>query len=221
MRYFPLILLVALVGAPAALAALDGQVAYIEGSVSLSAGGGASVDAAIGDAFGDGAVFTTGAASLAILDLGNGTTVKLKEKTTLAVDSIGDAAAVSLRAGGVFTSIARKLVGSFTLRTSTAVAGVRGTEFFVSYGRTTGNEPDVWLCVNRGSVEVSLPATGQSVLVNEGLGIDISGGATITPPRRYPWTRSLNWNTDPRAGSVVDTTSLDRAYTDLLNHDYN
>jgi hypothetical protein len=81
-------------------------------------------------------------------------------------------------------------------------------------------EPDVWLCVNRGSVDVSIPQSGQTVLVNEGLGINIVAGSTITAPRRYPWTRRLNWNVDPGAGKVLDTTSLDQAYTDLLDQDY-
>ena len=49
--------------------------------------------------------------------------------------------------------MATRLKGRYTVRTETAVAGVRGTEFFVAYGRRIDEHPDVWLCVNSGAVE--------------------------------------------------------------------
>ena len=162
----------------------------------------------------------SGAKSLAVIDLANGTTVKLREKTTLAIDSIGELISVNLSAGGVFTTIAGKLTGKFSVRTRSAVAGVRGTEFFVAYGRTIDSQPDVWLCVNSGIVDVSIPGTGQDVQVKAGLGINIVGGKKITTPRRYPWTRRLNWNVNPGGGKVADSTSLEAAYSDLLDQDY-
>jgi len=78
----------------------------------------------------------------------------------------------------------------------------------------------VWLCVNSGAVEVAIPHTGQTVVVKQGLGINIVGGERITSPKRYPWTRKLNWNIDPGSGTVDDRTSLEQAYSDLLNQDY-
>ena len=145
-------------------------------------------DAAIGEKIGQGDVLQTAADSLAVIDLANGTTVKLREKTTLAVDSIGEETVVSLRAGGAFASIVKKLTGHFSVRTSTAVAGVRGTRFFIAYGRIIDSQPDIWLCVNSGTVEVALPASGQTVLVKEGLGVNIVGGAKLTVPRRSPFS---------------------------------
>jgi hypothetical protein len=97
---------------------------------------------------------------------------------------------------------------------------VRGTEFFVAYGRTVDAQPDVWLCVTEGTVEVALNASNQSVRVEAGKGINIVGGTKLTVPRSYPWTRKLNWNMDPTKGRVADTTDLDQAYSDLLNQDY-
>ena len=211
-------LLLALV-LPCAAFALSGQVVYTEGDVTLRNGGQAH-EAAIGDPLGAGDVIVTGPRSLAVIDLANGTILKLKEKTTLAIDSIGDATSVKLTAGGVFTTIARKLSGRFSVQTQTAVAGVRGTEFFMAYGKTIDAKPDVWLCVNSGAVEVVIPETGQTVIVPKGLGINIVGGAKITAPKSYPWTRKLNWNIDPGSGTVNDRTSLEQAYSDLLNQDY-
>jgi ferric-dicitrate binding protein FerR (iron transport regulator) len=204
---------------PAAAWAVKGSVTYTEGIVTLRSGG-ASREAAIGDELAPGDVVVTGPRSLAILDLANGTTLKLRESTTLSVDSIGDATSVSLAAGGVFTNIARKLSGTFNLRASNTVAGVRGTRFFVAYGRTIDELPDIWLCVDQGSVQVDLPSAGQSVLVPAGKGVNILAGAKITTPRPFPWTRKLNWNADPAAGDVEDATSLEQAYSDLLDQDY-
>ena len=70
----------------------------------------------------------------------------------------------------------------------------------------------VWLCVNDGTVEVAIAGTDDSVLVNEGEGINILGGKELTDPEAYAWTKDLNWNTDPSAGNVKDETSLESAY---------
>jgi ferric-dicitrate binding protein FerR (iron transport regulator) len=215
-RVFAVLVLLAL---PGAVFAANGTIVYTEGGVSLRDGSGTR-EAAIGDQVGPGSVILTGAKSLAVIDLTNATTVKLREKTSLAIDSIGESTSVTLSAGAVFTSIARKLTGRFAVQTQGAVCGVRGTEFFVAYGRTIDAKPDVWMCVNDGTVEVSIPQTGQTVLVPKGLGINIVGGEKITAPRAYAWTRKLNWNLDPQSGAVEDRTSLEQAYADLLNQDY-
>lgn len=204
---------------PGAAFATSGTIVYAEGDVSLKSGGDTR-DAAIGDAVDAGSVIITGVKSLAVVDLSNHTTVKLKEKTSLAIDSIGESTSVTLTAGGMFTSIAAKLTGRFSVQTRTAVCGVRGTEFFVAYGRTIDTEADVWMCVNEGVVEVAIPSTGQTVNVPKGLGVNILGAGRITAPRAYPWTRKLNWNIDPRSGTVEDHTNLEQAYADLLNQDY-
>jgi ferric-dicitrate binding protein FerR (iron transport regulator) len=204
---------------PAALFALSGQVVYTEGDVSIR-NGSQTHDAVLGEPLNPGDVISTGAQSLAVIDLANSTTLKLRPKTTLAIDSIGESTIVALNAGGVFIHVLKKLTGQFSVRASTTVAGVRGTEFFMAYGRTIDALPDVWLCVNSGAVDVSLPQTGQNVVVKEGFGINIVAGAKLTTPRDYPWTRRLNWNMDSARGTVEDTTNLDVAYSDLLNQDY-
>ena len=204
---------------PMAASALTGSIVYTEGPVTLKTTSG-SADAEIGDTVDAGSTIITGPRALAIIDLANGTTLKLREKTSLAVNSIGDATTVTLNTGGVFTSIAHKLAGTFNLKAATTVAGVRGTRFFVAYGRTIDAEPDIWLCVDQGTVQVDLPAVNASTLVPAGKGINIVGGEKLTTPRPYPWTRKLNWNNDPKAGIVDDTTNLDYAYADLLDQDY-
>jgi ferric-dicitrate binding protein FerR (iron transport regulator) len=201
------------------LGAVEGKIVYTDGAVSVVRGG-ATVKASIGMSLGEGDMVRTGADGMAILAIGAGVEVKLKERSTVAMDSLGDRISVSLTSGAAFSKVVRKLVGGFEMRAAGTVAGVRGTEFFVAFGRTIDARPDVWLCVNEGSVDVSLPATGEAVVVTEGEGINILGSGKLTPPRRYAWTRKLNWNTDPSAGDVVDRTSIDAAYGDLLDQDY-
>lgn len=201
------------------LQAAEGRFTYLEGDVSVARAAG-TTRATLDTALGKGDVVRTGADGLAIIAIGAGVEVKLKERTTLALDSLGDAVAVSLRSGAAFSKVKRALVSGYQVNAAGTVAGVRGTEFFVAFGRTIDAEADLWLCVNEGAVDVALPATGEAVVVEAGEGINILGGGKLTAPRRYAWTRKLNWNTDPSAGDVADRTDLDAAYGDLLDQDY-
>jgi ferric-dicitrate binding protein FerR (iron transport regulator) len=205
---------------PAMIFALDGQVVYSEGTVTVTSGG-ASQDASPGMKVSQGDTVKTGSDGLAVVDLSNATQIKLRENTSIVVQAIGDDTRVSLTSGGLFTHVLRKLTGTFSVQVENTVAGVRGTEFFVAYGRTVDNQRDIWLCVNEGTVDVSIPSTNQHVAVPAGKGITIVAGLKLTPPRSYKWTRGLNWNMDAASGTVEDHTSLDQAYSDLLNHDYN
>lgn len=158
--------------------------------------------------------------SLAILELAHGRTVKLREDSSLLLENLSRKTSVELKSGSVFSKVDRLLNGQFNVHTESVVAGVRGTEFFMAFGETIDEKADLWLCVNEGSVEVSLSESGESVLVNEGEGINIPGSAILTSPEAYEWTKELNWNTDPSQGNVKDTTDLKGAYSDLLDQDY-
>jgi ferric-dicitrate binding protein FerR (iron transport regulator) len=127
---------------------------------------------------------------------------------------------LALNKGSVFAFVDPDEKRPFEIRTETTVAGVRGTEFFMSYGRLIEENPDIWLCVNMGVVEVAVEGRDETVSVEAGEGITIPGGERLTDPRFYEWTTELNWNTDPEAGSVMDETDLDGAYADLLDQDY-
>ena len=201
------------------VAALEGEIVYTDGEVLVSQGTN-ETEAFIGMKVGEGDSVETLEGSLAVIRLAEGTEIKMRESTVLSLDSLGSRVSVNLTRGGVFSRVYRQAVDRYDLRTQSAVAAVRGTEFFVAYGRTIDEKPDIWLCVNEGSVEVSITETNEKVVVEEGLGINIVGGVKLTSPRFYPWTRELNWNTDPGAGEVKDRTDLDQAYSDLLDQDY-
>lgn len=197
----------------------DGIIAYFDGNVTVQRDG-TTFDADFGFSVFQGDILETGENSLLILELNNKGELKLRENTILVLEGTGRETSLILNRGSVFSRVNKIVNGSFSIRTPSMVAGVRGTEFFVAYGRTIGTEPDVWLCVNEGAVDVSLTKTGESVLVKEGEGINILSGNKLTKPVFYPWTEDLNWNTDPDKGSVRDITNLNSAYSDLLDQDY-
>lgn len=194
-------------------------VSWIEGDVTILHNG-SIVPAEIERELSLGDRITTGPDSLAILEIDGRGTLKLREDSSLVLEALDEDISVGLLSGGLFSKIRRLAGRGFNVRTPNAVAAVRGTEFFVAYGRTVDADPDVWLCVNEGSVEVALEDSGDSVLVEEGEGINILAGTRITDPKFYPWTENLNWNTDPASGLVADSTDLDGAYTDLRAFDY-
>lgn len=211
--------LAALANAPD-LAAATGMVTYAFGTVEVHRAG-RTLEAEPGLEVGGGDVVETGRDGTAILQLAGRVELKLRENTRLSLDSLEEAGIrVGLARGSLFSRVTGRLTGRYSVRTDAAVAGVRGTEFFVAYGRRIDELPDVWLCVNEGSVEVEIPQTAQTLIVRQGEGINIVGGQKLTAPRRYAWTRRLNWNTDPVQGEVADRTDLDQAYSDLLDQDY-
>ena len=201
------------------VAAVDGDVVYTYGEVLVHRNP-ETVPAEIGMPVGEGDVIETDGGAMAVISLADGAEIKLRENTTLSLDSLGRSVSVKLTSGSVFSRVNRHLVSGFSVKTETAVMGVRGTEFFVAYGRKTDRYRDVWVCVNTGSVEVAILETRDTLIVEQGKGINIVGGTNLTSPQRYPWTRKLNWNMDPEAGTVEDRTDLQQAYSDLLDQDY-
>ena len=199
--------------------AVEGDIVYAYGQVLVHRNP-STVPAEIGMPVGRGDVIETAGDGVAVISLADGAEVKLRENTILALDSLGAKVSVRLDSGSVFSRINRHLVRGFSVVTETAVMGVRGTEFFVAYGRKIDRYRDVWVCVNTGTVEVAVLETRDTLVVEEGKGINILGGTNLTTPQRYPWTRRLNWNMDPAAGEVADRTDLEQAYSDLLDQDY-
>jgi ferric-dicitrate binding protein FerR (iron transport regulator) len=196
-----------------------GTLAYFAGSIEVLRGG-ARENPEIGMPLFSGDVVKTGPGSTAVLSLEDGAEVKLRENTAIEVNAAGRDIEVKLSSGGVFSKIIGKLRGRYSVRTETVLAGVRGTEFFVAYGKTIDRYADVWLCVASGSVDVSIVGTRETAVIKEGKGINIVGGTKLTKPRRYKWTQKLNWNTDPGRGEVADRTDLEQVYVDLLDQDY-
>jgi ferric-dicitrate binding protein FerR (iron transport regulator) len=199
--------------------AVEGEVVYIDGFAWINRGV-RTIDVDFGAEVLEQDIVETDAGSLVIIRLAKGRELKLRENTVLEINELDKNTTVELKQGSVFSKVSRGFGEGFSVRTRSVVAGVRGTEFFIAYGKKIDVNPDVWLCVREGEVEVSIPETGEAVIVEEGKGINIVGGETLTKPQRYPWTLKLNWNMDPDTGELEDTTDLNQAYEDLLDQDY-
>lgn len=199
------------------------KLTHVVGTVSVESGANKGA-AKEGQGLSSGDWVETAGKATAVIELPDGTGLKLKELSRFQLnlpDSHGTTTSGLLSFGGVFAHVAKVLQGyEFNVRTETAVAAVRGTEFFVAFGRTKKTGRDLWVCVNKGAVDVSTKASKTPLRVPAGKGILIKSGLDLTKPQAYEWTKKLNWNMDPKSGSVEDQTNLDSAYTDLLDQDY-
>lgn len=177
--------------------------------------------AAAGSALAEGQVVATAGGATAVIELADGSRLKLRESSRLSVSTPKPGVVEArLELGSVFAKVAKRVERSFRVRTPSAVAAVRGTEFFTAFGRGGAGAADVWVCVNEGAVELSTEKSADGVLVPAGQGVLIKAGVELTKPKAYDWTKRLNWNMDDAKGGVADGTSLDGAYSDLLDQDY-
>lgn len=202
---------------------LKGTVSALTGDVTIQSKAGGSL-AKKGSSFTSGDTVVTASNATAVLSLPDGSKLKMRGDSRLKVTLPSSKSAVTealLSAGGVFAKVAKQLEGhGFKVRTPTAVAAVRGTEFFTAYGRARGKKTDLWVCVNEGAVAVTTDKSKDPLLVPAGKGILIKSGLDTTKPQAYDWTKTLNWNMAGEAGDIEDKTDLGAAYSDLLDQDY-
>lgn len=159
----------------------------------------------------------TGKGATAILTTDDTSQLKLKENTEL---QLSDPAKneVFLQFGAVFSKIKKAEETHFKVKTKTATMGVRGTQFYTSYGEGEKQKDDVWMCVNEGLVAVE-SENQKPVLVKEGMGIYAPPRRAVSEPKPFGWTKDLNWNMDPAKGDVEDHTKIKAAY-DLIKQNY-
>lgn len=204
-------------------AASSARLVHAGGDVTIESKAGGRL-AKSGAALIEGDSVTTAAGATAIIELPDGSRLKLRASSRLAVTLPGPKSTLTevfLSFGSVFAKVTKRRTGQqFNVRTPSAVAAVRGTEFFTAYGRAKGKSRDLWVCVNEGSVELETTKSKQGLIVPAGQGVLIKSGLDLTKPQSYDWTKDLNWNMDAENGAVEDKTNLDGAYSDLLDQDY-
>lgn len=161
--------------------------------------------------------------SFAIVKITKSKIIKIRPETSLILNKFvitGAEENINLLKGSIFSKVLKSKNLKFRVKIRTIVASIRGTEFFIAYGKKQNNKHDLWLCVNEGKVVVKNLKRNKSVIVKEGEGIFILGSDKITKPKEYAWTKKLNWNIDPKKGDIKDKTNLKDAYTDVLDQDY-
>ena len=173
-------------------------------------------------------IIRTGKSSLAVLSLDDGSKIKLNENTSLSIGKASKTQSlIKVNKGSAFFKVLKKNFinntknkkkHKFVVKYNSVAMGVRGTEFFVSNGKNKSN--DIWMCVNEGKVLVKSDTEKKSTLVNAGEGIVVKKGKDTSRPKPLKWTKKLNWKMDNMKGSLENTVSIEEAYTDLLEHDY-
>lgn len=187
--------------------AYNGVVHVLRGSATLSSQG-KNEKVKVGTTVNGGDTIKTDSASLVLIVMIDKAVLKLNENSELLVP-LKKEDGVVLNAGSLFSKIPKQLPSEeFKVRTPSMVAGVRGTEFFTSFGPNKETSKDLWLCVNEGSVQVTSFANNKSVLVKEGEGILVPVGSDVTPPKKYEWTKGLNWNMDEAKGDLVNKSTI-------------
>lgn len=224
MKYALLLAALALPSAAADKTVPEGAtLSVVSGDVTVQSSSGGRLGKR-GDALAAGDAVATAEGATAVIALPDGSRLKLREGSRAAVTlptKESPVTEVLLSIGSVFAKVSKQANGrAFRVRTNTAVAAVRGTEFFTAFGRARGGKQDLWICVNEGAVDVTTDKAKKPLLVPAGKGILIKSGLNLTKPQAYDWTKSLNWNMDDAKGGVEDKTALDSAYTDLLDQDY-
>ncbi|HXT01757.1 MAG TPA: FecR family protein [Elusimicrobiota bacterium] len=209
--------------AAAAAAAPPARLAYADGDVTIQSKDGGRLGRT-GAALADGEAVVTGPGATAIVETADGSRLKLRESSRLVLNLPAvrrPETEVELSWGGVFAKVTKRRLGEqFRVRTQTAVAAVRGTQFFTAYGRDAGKTKDLWVCVNEGAVDVKTDGAKEGLLVPAGKGVLVKAGTELTQPQAYDWTKLLNWNMDAKTGGVEDRTDLESAYTELIDQDY-
>lgn len=183
----------------------------------------------VGTEIPNGSVVITKKNSIALIEISSDKAtkiIKLDQLSSLKISELKDKegkTTLDLNLGSAFIKYLKKSKSSTNLlevRSRSVTMGVRGTEFFVVRPMDKKQANDVWMCVNEGVVEVKNTDGSNKQLVKKGEGIHIKEGKKITKPKAYPWTKNLNWNMNPKKGSLENKVELESAYRDLLDYDY-
>lgn len=203
------LLLAALLAVPAA--AQRAKLVHVAGAVSIQPKSqGAMRAGKAGDALADGDTLAAASGAAAVLELPDGSRLKLRESSRMKLSLPGPKSKlteITLVLGGLFAKVQRRPGAEFRVRAAAAVAAVRGTEFFTLIGKQTPAGHNVWLCVNEGQVEARSNEGSKTVLVPQGKGVLLRPAADPGEPAVLEWTKGLNWNMDPKAGALQDKTA--------------
>jgi ferric-dicitrate binding protein FerR (iron transport regulator) len=191
----------------------DGKILFLKGSIYIN-----NNLAKQGDKFNFEDTLKTGRDSLAVLSIKPATTIKLKENSELIVPTPHKKNKVNkntyiLKAGEIFIKANKTKRNHFKVHAKNVTMGVRGTQFFVS------NYDNVWMCVNEGSVNVSVKQAKGSVVVNAGEGVNINSNK-LPVVKEYAWTKNLNWKMSGKYEKINDTTDIQSLNYDIENFDY-
>lgn len=161
------------------------------GEVFIHDTAGTRIRADLGLTVESGSTVQTGNSGAEIVLVPNGSVILLDNNTTFRIDTLHSTTKEQMSDENIFSLlkgklrlIAAKITGSsYSVRTPTAVAGVRGTDFYRMYDPAAGKD---WLCVTEGTVQFESPSGDRGVLVSAGLFVNLTNGfQTATPDNEW------------------------------------
>jgi hypothetical protein len=195
----------------AAFAADTASIVYIEGDVTLNGS-----PASVGDDVQPGALLTTAKASVCQIVFNQKNIVHMAAGTTLRFDSKVLSHGATLQRGAV-AMVLRKLVSNpgdqvrFSISTSTAVAGVRGTCFFIA----VEDENHTYICACNGLIH--LEGAGRAFTQNLASSHHAELRVTRSDSGVSVNAAPLEYHTDgdveaiaARIGETIDWTKIDK-----------
>ena len=178
--------LFALKMAPAYAEALTVRITQINGTVQVMKGTGAFVAAKAGQKAGKGHVIKTAANSSCILNWSSGHAVKVSAMSVVTVEHAeknGDTenSRIAVGNGKLYAKVGKlsSVSSEFTIKTPTAIAGVRGSEIMVE-----ATEQSSSFMVLEGSFEVT--ADSVAYIIDENYQMDIEPGVAPAAPEPIP-----------------------------------
>lgn len=197
------------------LYAADGKLIFTKGKTTVN-----NEIVAVHSGVKDGDIIKTEVNGLAIVKLNSGVTLKIKESTELKIELPSRVDKIThrsflLKAGSFFVDVVPGKSQKVSVKSKNAIMGVRGTRFFVSSQKENDR---IWMCVNKGLVEVSIKGKAGSVLVKAGQGVSIE--KELPQPRSYSWTQKLNWNLEGDYEAVKSHLKNDDIQYDFENFQY-
>lgn len=167
----------------------------------------------------EGDTVETGPNSVAVVKWGGRSIFKIEENSSVRL-STQPRHEGNLNHGSVMVRVEKLLRGEkgakVFLRTRTTALAVRGTEFYVAYGR----DGDVWTCVNEGQVALRSRTERNITIVNAGEGVVTAKGFSTSKPEPVLWTKRLNWTMTPAEGDISPSVKMKEFYADPLGVDY-
>lgn len=146
-------------GVEAPAGPVQGEVAYLEGDVSVD-----GKPAVLKQKVPDGVTVTVGAESYCDIVFGRGNVMRVLAKTIVTLDLGAAIPGVRLSSGAlasVFHDV-KALGSTFRVKTNAAVAGVRGTAFFVQ----VEDDSNTYVCACNGELGVGATETAESSLAS-------------------------------------------------------
>jgi ferric-dicitrate binding protein FerR (iron transport regulator) len=179
------LVLALLVPSASALAAQGAVVSKLDGEAVILRGAEA-IPAAVGSECRDGDRLVTSPACVADVSVNGLAGCRVLQDTEIAMASVrAEDMRVEVKKGNVILNLDKlPKDSSFRVETPTAVATVRGTQFWGRVDAANPDNPVTTFAVREGSVEILAKAAGKSFVLEQGQALDIPLDAAAAPQVR-------------------------------------